>query len=238
MQGWGSTWWFLGMAGPGRCWWPGACGRVFRVVGMAGQNIMATVHLVAGQGALWKFVLSPGPKLGGLEQVSSQENSWSWHTANRLGSKCLCSFASHRCPCAYAGVGGRKMGNSSSLAFAEVPQYAPKSVWMNLSHICPMCCVSCYFYVVSLYTAISLRVETKPPLAVLAHTVDSADPWSSRLQVPLILQIHGIQPLWYLKLYVMGITLPCVSSLVNFSVLTTHSTLPHSGSLPPTLWAS
>lgn len=78
--------------------------------------------------SLKKFVLSPGPKLGGLEQVSSQENSWPWHTANRLGRKCLCSFASHRCPCAYAGDGGRKMGNSSSLVFAEVSQYAPKSV--------------------------------------------------------------------------------------------------------------
>ena len=53
----GGIWRCVGMAGPGRCCWPGACGRVWCVAMaehsmVAGHNVMATVHLVAGQGSL------------------------------------------------------------------------------------------------------------------------------------------------------------------------------------------
>lgn len=158
----------------------------------------------------------------GLEWVSPQENTWVEHVARRLDSKYLCSTASQRWPCVYAGAGGGKWCLSASL----FPQHALKLEQTELPSICPrwhanswqlpLCCLSlgcCLF-----------KGRNQLACWVLSQLIFQV--WAAS---PTVLQNYEIQPIWFSKQVVTGICLLHVGSLV-LSPFCAHSSLPPMGS--------
>ena len=165
---------------------------------------------------LREFVLNPGQRLAGLECTSFQENSWVWCIASRFWSKCMCSPTYCRWLCIYEG-GQEKLVPACFSSFGEVSQYAPKLSWTDLSPICHLCWVNFPFHAADSCTCCCLFEGSKHTLSLTIHFTQCWVNWLLKLQiqVPLVLQTHGNQFLWFLKPDFIGISLSPVSSLVQ-----------------------
>ena len=88
----------------------------------------------------------------------------------------------------------------------------------SLSHFPQTLCKLSFLCCLSVQGPVSLRAVTQLSLTLQAHPADSDDPQRSRLEIPLVLQTHGILPFLFLKLNVMDISLPHVSLPVQRSI--------------------